>query len=60
MANKDTKSLKDLDLISDALREASSYSLTAEVFLWSLYHMKENPNASIEEALNAGMREWDL
>lgn len=60
MANKNAKSLEDLEKVSEILYESSKYQLESEVFLWSLYYVKEHPEASIEEALNAGMVEWDL
>lgn len=60
MAKRNVKSLEELDKVSEVIYEAGRYQLTAEVILWTLYHMKENPKSSIGEALSAGMAEWDL
>ena len=60
MAARNAKSLEDLDTVSGVIYEAGRYQLTAEVILWSLYYMKEHSKSSIEEALSAGMQEWDI
>jgi len=57
---RNVKTLQDLDLVSETLRESSAYGLTAEVFLWALYYIKEHPETTIEDALNAGRKEWDI
>ena len=42
------------------LNDAHNYDLEAEVILWALKAMKENPNLTIIEALEAGCNEWDV
>lgn len=51
---------EDLKLINNALNIASSERLEAEVILWAFYAIQSNPQLSIEEALEAGLEEWDL
>ena len=36
------------------------YGMEAEVLGTALIYMKENPNATVEEAITAGFIEWDL
>ena len=37
-----------------------NYGMEAEVLGTALIYMKENPNATVEEAIAAGFIEWDL
>ena len=60
MSDRNKNSLEDLDLVGKVFHRASRYNLEIEVILWSLYYMKKNPKATIEEALSAGLQEWDL
>ena len=61
MKVRDEKTLKDLDLVSETLYEASRVSLVPEVVLYALYHLQDMEGQStIEDALDAGMREWDV
>jgi hypothetical protein len=48
----------EIEDVYKALDRASESGLEAEVILWALYHMRENPNASIADCLNDGLREW--
>ncbi len=52
------KSLEDMDKVAFGLVEAEKYGLDIEVVLWALYHARENPNATIEECMDAGLGEW--
>jgi len=57
---RDSKVLEDLDSVSKVLYEAKSVGLESEVSLWALYYMKEHPEASIKDAIQAGSNEWKL
>ena len=48
----------NLDIISDYISRSDNYGLTPEVVLFALYHMKENPQTSIEDAISYGFHEW--
>jgi hypothetical protein len=37
-----------------------NYGMEAEVLGAALIYMKENPNATVDEAIAAGFIEWDL
>ena len=37
-----------------------NYGMEAEVLGTALIYMKENPSATVEEAISAGFIEWDL
>lgn len=60
MVKRNANTLEDLDIVSGVIHEAGRYHLTAEVILSALYYIKEKPESSIEEALSAGMDEWDV
>jgi len=50
--------LTDFEFADILLEAADEYGLTAEVVVFALKTMKENPALSIEEALLAGYSEW--
>jgi hypothetical protein len=50
--------LEELKAAHHALVNAKEYDLEAEVFVWSLIHLKENPGLTIEEAIEKGHDEW--
>lgn len=50
----------ELTSIGDALKNASEYGLEPEVIWSALKAMRENPKLSIQEAMTAGILEWDL
>jgi hypothetical protein len=48
------------EYIADCLHHAKVHQLEAEVVLWALIAMRDNPKLTLEEAMTAGMVEWDL
>jgi len=50
--------LTDFEFADILLEAADEYGLTAEVVVFALKTMKENPALSIEEALLAGYSDW--
>jgi hypothetical protein len=50
--------LEELKAAHYALVNAKEYDLEAEVFVWSLIYLKENPDLTIEEAIEKGHSEW--
>lgn len=51
---------EDLRAICGALHRASKYSLQAEVIMGALHYAQKHPTASVEEAMIAGLAEWDV
>ena len=49
---------KDLDIVHTFISEADKYNLVSEVVLFALTYMKDNPDSSIEDAMNHGYWEW--
>ena len=52
------RSLREWESISEALRGASEFDLQVEVVWFALKAVKENPQLTIEEAINIGFDEW--
>lgn len=50
--------LEEFKVAKNAIKNASEYGLEAEVLVYALKYMKENPNLSIVEAVIAGYEEW--
>jgi hypothetical protein len=50
--------LKELQIAQNALDHASGFGLEAEVFVFALLAMKNNPSLSIVEAIKEGYEEW--
>ena len=48
----------ELDIVSVFIRDAEKYDLVPEVVLFALKYMKQNPDSSIEDAMNHGYWEW--
>lgn len=48
----------ELDIVSVFIRDAHKHGLVPEVVLFALKYMKENPDSSIEDAMNYGFWEW--
>jgi hypothetical protein len=48
----------ELDIVSVFIRDAEKYGLVPEVVLFALKYMKQNPDSSIEDAMNHGYWEW--
>jgi hypothetical protein len=46
--------------VSTALKIAGKYDMEVEVIATAMIFLKENPDASIETALNAGLGDWDV
>jgi len=49
-----------IESVSAAMDDAIQYNLVAEVIATAMIYLKENPNASIDEALDAGLSDWDI
>ena len=61
MGKVNEKLIEDLEFVSEGLSEAAEVSLVPEVVLYALYHMQDMEGQStIEDALDAGIREWDV
>jgi len=52
--------LETMDNVSTALKIAGKYDMEVEVIATAMIFLKENPDASIETALNAGLGDWDV
>lgn len=50
--------MKDLDIVHTFISEADKYGLVSEVVLFALKYIKDNPDSSIEDAMNHGYWEW--
>lgn len=50
--------LSDLQAAHLVLHEARLHDLEAEVLVWSLKYMQEDPTMTIEQALICGYQEW--
>ena len=53
-----TKESDTIYVLADYIEEAGKYGLIAEVVLYSLRYMKDNPKSSIEDAISYGFYEW--
>lgn len=49
-----------MKLITGVLQATDQYGLQVEVLATAFIYLKENPEASIEEALNVGLGDWDV
>jgi hypothetical protein len=50
--------IEELNVADSVIRQAFSDNLAAEVFVFAMKAMKENPNLSISEAIYMGYDEW--
>jgi hypothetical protein len=50
--------IQELDTVAYILNNAFEEGLEAEVVVFALKHMKENPNTSIIDAMKAGYEDW--
>ena len=50
--------MNDVEFADTILEEADEYGLKAEVTVFALNAMKNNPELTIEAALLAGYQEW--
>ena len=46
--------------VAKALQIASNYGLEVETIATAMIYLKENPDKTIEDALNAGLSDWDI
>lgn len=51
---------KEMEYVCQCLSNAREYGLEADVVTYALKHMKENPELSISQAMEAGMCEFDV
>lgn len=49
-----------LHVVEAALKAAEKHHLETEVLYTAFVYLKENPEASIEDALHAGLTDWDI
>jgi hypothetical protein len=46
--------------VAIALKLAANYKMEVEVMFTAMVFLKENPKATIHDALKAGLTDWDL
>ena len=46
--------------VCDTLNLAGKFGLEAETIATAMIYLKENPDKTIEDALNAGLGDWDV
>lgn len=49
-----------LEVISDAIKEAAMVDRTSEIIHTAFTFLKNNPEVTIAEAVQAGMEYWDI
>ena len=49
---------EQVDYAQQCLNTARHWGLEAEVVVWAMKELKENPKLSIADALSAGLNEW--
>ena len=49
-----------MDDVAQALKFAGEYGLETEVVATAMLFLKENPEATINEALHVGLSDWDI
>ena len=52
------EAIKELSYVDHLLKLAEGYNLEAEVVVFALKVMKENPSLTIEQAMDIGYEEW--
>jgi len=52
------ETIKELSYVDHLLKLAEYHNLEAEVVVFALKAMKNNPSLTIEEAIDAGYEEW--
>jgi len=57
---KNQELLEIIDLVGQALHEASEYGLQIEVMASAMQQLQKNPGMDISVALQNAMLEWDL
>lgn len=55
---KAESSAKSLTVIENVIEEARDFKLDAEVVLYAMMYMRDNPGCQISEAMIAGYEEW--
>jgi len=48
----------ELDIVDVFVKDANKYNLVSEVVLFALKYMQDNPDKTIEDAMNYGYDEW--
>ena len=49
-----------INYVNDVLVVAGKYDLEVEVIATAMIYLKENPEASISDALSTGLSDWDV
>ena len=57
---KELKSINPLTVVDNVLKEASEWNLTAEVVLFALKIVKDNPDIDETTAMLISRNEWDV
>jgi hypothetical protein len=52
------KTILEIRSISNALKNADEYGISTEVVWSALHYMKENPQATLCDAISYGLLEW--
>ena len=48
----------EIDIVYAFIRDAQKYDLVSEVVYFALKYIQDNPDASVEDAMNHGYWEW--
>jgi hypothetical protein len=50
--------MSEIDIVDVFVKDAEKYGLVSEVVYFALKYIKENPDKSIEDAMNYGYWQW--
>jgi len=53
-----SREIEDSDAIASALISAGETNSQIEVMYTAMLYLKQNPNSTIQEAVNIGLEEW--
>jgi hypothetical protein len=61
MPNKEQQNFTEtIDLIDETLQKAAKLGLESEVITSTILHLQSNPLVGLKEALEYGLKEWDI
>ena len=52
------KTVSEIEYVDYLLKEASKYKLEAEIVVWALKAIQEDPELTVEQAMELGFQEW--
>ena len=55
-----TDASKEIEIIRERIEVAEQYGLQLEIVWSAIRHTKDNPDASIDEIMEAACGEWDV